>query len=175
MTYKPSCRNMWVSIHPSQYCGWVGPRYQSLPDSRRPLMGNGDLAVAVGGTETDQTFYLSKSDLSHSTRGLGGLTVAFEGTAGDGAKYRQEQDLYRSEIRSVIPFAKTTVRMLSWTADAGNVLVTELWTEEGAPITVNLKLWSHPRGASTQAFTENGIIGSTREVNTKMGTTASAV
>jgi alpha-L-fucosidase 2 len=128
--------------------------------------------VAVGGTETDQTFYLSKSDLSHSMRGLGGLTVAFEGTVGDGAKYRQTQDLYKSEIRSVIPFAKATVKMLSWTADAGNVLVTDLWTEEGTPINVSLKVWSHPRGASTQAFAENGIIGSTREVNTKMGTTA---
>lgn len=38
-----------------------------VPDG--PLMGNGDMAVAVGGTYTNQTFYLSKSDLSQSSRG----------------------------------------------------------------------------------------------------------
>jgi hypothetical protein len=80
-----------------------------IPDG--PLMGNGDLAVTVGGTFTDQTFYLSKSDLSQSARGLGGLTIAFEGPAGDASKYRQEQDLYRAEVRSVIPLRQATVRM----------------------------------------------------------------
>jgi alpha-L-fucosidase 2 len=141
-----------------------------IPDG--PLMGNGDLAVAVGGTYTDQTFYLSKSDLSQSTRGLGGLTFTFDDFAADGAKYRQEQDLYKSEVRSVIPLRKATVRMRSWTADAGNVLVTDLWTEEGAPVSVSLRLWSHAKSSTTQAGTEGDMLWSTREITCKMGATA---
>ena len=89
-----------------------------IPDG--PLMGNGDLAVAVGGTDATQTFYLSKSDLSHSMRGLGGLTYAFDATPADPGAYRQEQDLYRSEVRSVLPFEKATVRMRSFTADTAS-------------------------------------------------------
>lgn len=140
-----------------------------VPDG--PLMGNGDLAVAVGGSYTSQTFYLSKSDLSHSMRGLGGLTYTFEAAPADGAKYRQEQDLYRSEVRSVIPLKPATVQMRSWTADSGNVLVTDLWTEQGGPIEVSLQLWSHVKGSATQAGSGNGLLWSTREVNTTMGTT----
>ena len=104
-------------------------------------------------------------------RGLGGLTYTFDATPADPGAYRQEQDLYRSEVRSILPFEKATVRMRSFTADAGNVLVTELWTEGSAPIEVTLKIWSHTNGSTTRAFTGDGIIGCTREINTTMGTT----
>ena len=164
-------RHMGVYTTPPSTVGALDPSIKAyrIPDG--PLMGNGDLAVAVGGTDTAQTFYLSKSDLSHSMRGVGGLTYAFDAPPADPGSYRQEQDLYRSEVRSVLPFEKATVRMRSFTADAGNVLVTELWTEGSAPIKVTLKIWSHTNGSTTQAFTGDGIIGCTREINTTMGTT----
>ncbi len=165
-------RHVGVYTTPPSTVGELDPSIKAyrIPDG--PLMGNGDLAVAVGGTDTEQTFYLSKSDLSHSMRGLGGLTFTFDAAPADRTKYRQEQDLYRSEIRSLLPLGNAAVKMLSWTADGGNVLVTELWMDQGDSINVSLKLWSHPRGAATRAFAENGIIGCTREVKTKMGTTA---
>ena len=123
-------------------------RTYRIPDG--PLMGNGDLAVAVGGTATEQTFYLSKSDLGQSTRGLGGLTFTFQGPAKE-TGYRQEQDLYRAEVRSLLPLDKTTIKMRSWTADGGNVLVTELSTTNGEPTEVTLKtLVSHRRLLKTQ-------------------------
>ena len=165
-------RHVGVYPAPPSTVGELDPAIKAyrIPDG--PLMGNGDLAVAVGGTDAEQTFYLSKSDLSHSMRGLGGLTYSFDATPSDRAKYRQEQDIYRSEVRSVLPFAGGAVKMLSWTADAGNVLVTDLWTEQGTPLNVGLRLWSHPNGSTTRAFAEDGIIVTTREVDTKMGTTA---
>src|SRR6202044_3327868 len=112
-------RHVGVYTTPPDTVGALDPNIKAyrIPDG--PLMGNGDLAVAVGGTETTQTFYLSKSDLSHSMRGLGGLTYTFDATPADPEAYRQEQDLYRSEVRSVLPFEKATVRMRSFTADAG--------------------------------------------------------
>jgi alpha-L-fucosidase 2 len=160
-------RYVGVYTAPPTTVGALDPGIKAyrIPDG--PLMGNGDLAVAVGGTATDQTFYLSKSDLSHSARGLGGLTFAFEGPAGDGSKYRQEQDLYRSEVRSVLPLRQATVRMRSWTADTGNVLVTDLSAE--GTLNVSLRLWSH---ANAQAGEEKGILWATREITCKMGTTA---
>ncbi len=126
-------RHVGVYTTPPNTVGELDPSIKAyrIPDG--PLMGNGDLAVAVGGTDRAQTFYLSKSDLSHSMRGLGGLTYTFEATPADPGAYRQEQDLYRSEVRSILPFEKATVRMRSFTADAGNVLVTELWTEGSSP------------------------------------------
>ena len=164
-------RHVGVYTTPPDTLGALDPSIKAyrIPDG--PLMGNGDLAVAVGGTDRAQTFYLSKSDLSHSMRGLGGLTYTFEPTPADPETYRQEQDLYRSEVRSILPFDKGTVRMRSFTADAGNVLVTEQWTEGGAPIELTLKIWSHTNGSTTRAFTGDGIIGCTREISTTMGTT----
>jgi alpha-L-fucosidase 2 len=166
----PVSRYVGVYTHPPSTVGDLDASIHAyrIPDG--PLMGNGDIAVAVGGTATEQTFYLSKSDLSHSARGLGGLTYTFEGPA-QKTGYRQEQDLYRAEVRSVIPIAKATIRMRSWTADGGNILVTNLSTVEGVAIDVDLKLWSHTSSLKTQAGTADGLIWSTREANTVMGTT----
>ncbi len=161
-----------VYSHPPVTVGLIDPSIKAYRVPDGPLMGNGDLAVAVGGTYTNQTFYLSKSDLSQSARGVGGLTYTFDGLAADGTNYRQEQDLYHAEVRSVIPLRQTTVRMRSWTADASNILVTELWTEAGVPLEVSLSLWSHANASTTQAGTENGIIWSTREITNKLGTPA---
>jgi rhamnogalacturonan endolyase len=161
-----------VYTHPPNTVGSLDPSIHAyrIPDG--PLMGNGDIAVAVGGTDTEQTFYLSKSDLSHSVRGLGGVTLSFEGPAAHKENYRQEQDLYRAEIRSLLPVRKATIRMRSWTADDGNILVTDLSTVEGVPVDVVMKLWSHPRFGHLQAGTEKGLLWTNREVNIKMGTSA---
>ncbi len=159
-----------VYTTPPTSVGALDPNIKSyrIPDG--PLLGNGDLAVAVGGTATEQTFYLSKSDLSQSMKGVGGLTVSFAGEAAANGKYRQEQDLYKAEVRSMIPLRQATVQMRSWTAEIGNLLITDLWTEQGAPMDVAIKLWSHANSSTTQAGAANGLIWSTREINGKMGT-----
>lgn len=167
----PAPRYVGVYTRPPETVGALDPAIKAyrIPDG--PLMGNGDIAVAVGGTAKGQTFYLSKSDLSQSVRGLGGLTYSFDREAGDGAGYRQEQDLYRAEVRSVIPLDRVTVRMRSWTADDDNVLVTELSADGTAPLGVELRLWSHGGPGKTQAGTRDGLIWSTREITATVGTT----
>jgi hypothetical protein len=165
----PVSKYVGIYTEPPTTVGSLDPSIHAcrIPDG--PLMGNGDLAVAVGGTPSEQTFYLSKSDLSQSARGLGGLTFTFKGEAKK-AGYRQEQDLYRAEIRSTIPLTDATIKMRSWTADTGNILVTELSTVEGVGLDVDLKLWSHASSLKTQAGTAGGMIWSTREADTVMGT-----
>lgn len=164
-------RLVGVYTTPPTTVGTLDPSIKAYRVPDGPLMGNGDIAVAVGGTYSDQTFYFSKSDMSHSNRGLGGLTITFVGAATDHTGYRLEQDLYRAEVRSVLPLQKTTVQMRSWTADAGNVLVTELKTADGSAIDLELRQWSHARGMQTKAGTDNGIIWSTREMDGVVGTT----
>ncbi len=163
-------RYVGIYTSPPETVGALDPAIKAyrIPDG--PLMGNGDIAVAVGGTWTGQTFYLSKSDLSQSARGLGGLTIVFPGMAGERASYRQEQDIYRAEVRSTLPLQRTTVHMRSWTADTANVLVVEIWTADGSSLDFELKLWSHVRGMRTQAGTSDGILWSTREINGVIGT-----
>jgi len=134
-----------------------------------PLMGNGDMAVAVGGNYQDQTFYLSKSDMSQSKRGVGGLTYTFKSETGDTTKYRQEQDIYKAEVRSILPFSGSTVQMSSWVADQGNVLVTDIWITGNVPVDVTVDLWSHSSSATTQAGTNKGVIWSTREMTSPLG------
>lgn len=163
-------KHIGVYTAPPSTVGALDPAIKAYRVPDGPLMGNGDLAVAVGGTSASQTFYLSKSDLSQSMRGLGGLTYAFDGRAAERAQYRQEQDLYRAEVRSVLPFPRATVKMRSWTADTGNILVTDLWTEGGAPLGVSLNLWSHTQSTTAHAGAEDGIIWSTREFNRNIGT-----
>ena len=149
---------------PPDSVGLVDPSIHAcrIPDG--PLLGNGDLAVAIGGTYTNQTFYLSKSDMSHSARGIGGLTISFADSAGEIAKYRQEENLFKAEVSSVIPLHRATVRMRSWTADAGNILVCDLWTDEAVPMDMSIRLWSYTDRSAAQAGTTNGIIWSTREI-----------
>lgn len=166
----PMSKYVGVYTHPPETVGALDPAIKAYRVPDGPLMGNGDLAVAVGGTATEQTCYLSKCDLSHSMRGLGGLTYSFGGAAAE-AGYRQEQDLYHAEVRSVIPLRGATIRMRTWTADTGNVLVTDLSTDGKVPVNVELKLWSHTTSLKTQAGTQDGLLWATREISTTMGTT----
>ena len=158
-----------VYTDPPTTVAFNDPVFKTYRVPNGPLMGNGDLAVAVGGNYTDQTFFISKSDMSQSMRGVGNLTYSFSGTAGNSANYRQEQDLYKSEVRSTIPFEGATVKMRSWTSDDGNVLVTDIWTQEGVPVDVTLKLLSYTNHSTVQAGTEKGLIWATRENNDLLG------
>ena len=93
-----------------------------------PLLGNGDVGVAIGGPAERQTFFLSKNDFWSASRRrvitVGGLTVAVPALAG--ASYRQEQDLSKAEVRGTFAAKGLTVRTRSWVAASENLLVAEL-------------------------------------------------
>ncbi len=73
-----------------------------MPDG--PLLGNGDLGIALAGAPEEQRFYIGKNDwwgYGDGSRAMpvGGLTLAIAELKG--ASYRQEQDLALAEVRGV--------------------------------------------------------------------------
>ena len=124
----PPAVSKYVGVYtrPPDTVGSLDPAIKAyrIPDG--PLMGNGDIAVAVGGTAAGQTFYLSKCDLSQSVRGLGGLTYSFDRRGGGRGGLPAGTGPVPGRGPVGHPPRGATVRMRSWTADDGNVLVTEL-------------------------------------------------
>jgi len=97
-----------------------------------PLLGNGNLAVAISGPSEEQRFWLSKNDFwrfkSHD--GLGYVTcVGYMDIiipALKRAKYHLEQNLYDAKTRAVFSKDNAAVTMLSYVAAAHPLFIIEL-------------------------------------------------
>ncbi len=93
-----------------------------------PILGNGDVGVALAGPPERQLWCMGKNDFwSRSRRRVitvGGVTVGVPALAG--ASYHQEQDLQRAEVRGTFAAKGLTLRTRSWVAAAENLLVIEL-------------------------------------------------
>ena len=106
-----------------------------------PILGNGDLGIAIGGPPEEQRFYFGKNDFwsqQESPMSVGGLALSIPDLAG--ASYRQEQDLLNAEVRGTFTKGNLTVHLRTWTAATENLAVTEM-SQEGAsavPVTVQL-------------------------------------
>lgn len=93
------------------------PRCQQLD---APLMGNGDMAVAMSGDAENQQFWLSKNDLwelrnvwcRSGPRPFGHLDVAIPQLKG--ATYHAEQDLSNATTTSSFKKGAAKVTMRSW-------------------------------------------------------------
>jgi len=110
-----------------------------MPDG--PLLGNGDLGVALAGPPEDQRFYIGKNDwwgYGDGSRAMpvGGLTLAI--TELKGASYRQEQDLALAEVRGTFINGEVTVQTRSFVDTYSNLLVTELKCAGSKPVTAVL-------------------------------------
>jgi hypothetical protein len=106
-----------------------------------PILGNGDLGVAMGGPAEDQRFYFGKNDFwsqQGSPMSVGGLAVGIPDLAG--ASYRQEQDLLNAEVRGTFTKGSLSVHLRTWAAATENLMVTEMSVEgsSGVPVTVQL-------------------------------------
>ena len=119
------------------------PRYQQID---APLMGNGDMAVAVCGNPENQQFWLGKNDLwelrnvwcMSGPRPFGHLDLLIPEL--QGAAYHAEQDLV--EATTTLSFEKgdNKVVMRSWVCATENLLIVEL-SVKGAPVEGNVRLW----------------------------------
>ena len=108
-----------------------------------PILGNGDLGVAMGGPPEEQSWYFGKNDfwsLQASPMSVGGLTLRIPALAG--ASYRQEQDLANAEVRGTFTKGGLTVRTRSWVAATENLAVTEM-AADGGSVTVTAELFPH--------------------------------
>ena len=116
---------------------WTAPPTRTPADHSvdGPLMGNGDLKVALGGAPQEQRFHLAKNDLwrLESGRGnaspvsLGELSIRIPGLAGASYEVRQSW----AEPRTVGTFATAEggVRMTSRVAATRNLLLLRLEAE----------------------------------------------
>lgn len=119
------------------------PRYQQLD---APLLGNGDMGVAIGGQPEDQQFWLSKNDLwelrdvwrQSGPRPFGRIDLLIPGMKG--ASYHAEQDLANATTVSSFKNNNAEVSMRSWVCATENLLVVEM-TAEGSPVSGEARLW----------------------------------
>ena len=107
-----------------------------------PILGNGDLGVALGGPPEDQRFYFGKNDFwsqQQSPMSVGGVALSIPDLAG--ASYRQEQDLSKAEVRGTFTKGSSTVHLRTWVGATENVMVTEMSLAGGGGIPVSLQLF----------------------------------
>jgi len=110
-----------------------------MPDG--PLLGNGDLGIALAGASEGQRFFIGKNDwwgYGDGSRAMpvGGLTLAIAELKG--ASYRQEQDLALAEVRGSFTNGEVAVQTRSFVDTHSNLLVTELKCAGTKPVTVVL-------------------------------------
>ena len=114
---------------------------QGMPDG--PLLGNGDVGVAMAGPPEAQRYYIGKNDFwrrNHadaSVMAVGLVSLSFP--ALEGASYRQEQDMVRAEVRGTFTKGGVTLHTRSWVDANENLLVTVLRCEGNAPLTVSVR------------------------------------
>jgi alpha-L-fucosidase 2 len=107
-----------------------------------PILGNGDVGVAIGGPPEDLRFYIGKNDFwsqQASPMTVGGVQLSIP--ALNGATYREEQDLFHAEVRGTFAKAGTIVKTTSWVAATENLFVTELQADGGSKVTIHAKLF----------------------------------
>lgn len=93
-----------------------------------PLMGNGDVGVAVGGSIDDQTFYVGKNDFfSTATNGiepLGRIVLSVPGLAG--SRYHVVQNIAQAQVEGTYTLGGETLSSTSWVSATENLFVTTL-------------------------------------------------
>ncbi len=107
-------------------------RIPSNTQTDAPLLGNGDMGVAVSGAPEAQRFWLAKNDFwrlksQYNTAGprvFGWIDVSIPSLAG--ASYHADQALYEAVTRSTFTAGALTVKMRSWVAATKNMLVVQL-------------------------------------------------
>ena len=110
-----------------------------------PLLGNGDIGVAIAGKPELQRLFLGKTDFYLLTvkenkyrgcKGFGTLDIAIPALTG--ASYRVEQKLDVPETISTFAGTNGTVTMKTWTPYGSPLVVVEMNTDK--PVEVALKL-----------------------------------
>ena len=139
-------RHRTVFAHPPQ-------RIPSRTQTDAPLLGNGDMGVALGGPPEAQRLWLCKNDFwrlksKHGASGprvFGGIDVSIPELKGAG--YRVEQSLCEALTQAEFTKDDLTVKMRAWVAATENVLVVRL-SAEGKAVDVSVELAPATGGGS---------------------------
>ena len=131
---------------------------QGMPDG--PLLGNGDVGVALAGPPEAQRFYIGKNDFWRRNHADASITavgvVSLSIPALRGATYRQEQDLARAEVRGTFAKDDTTLHTRSWVDATENLVVTSLRCEGNTSLAVSVRQIAGAQAATPERIADNG-------------------
>jgi alpha-L-fucosidase 2 len=146
----------------SQYQGvWTSPPTQLTSGETvdAPLMGNGDVGVAVGGSINDQTFYIGKNDFfstaGHAIEPLGQIVVAAPSMAG--SSYHVVQNIAQAQVVGTYTLGGTTLSTTSWMSATENVFVTSFSLTGGSAQSIKISLQNGAGGTPTVSTTGNDL------------------
>jgi alpha-L-fucosidase 2 len=130
-----------------------------------PLLGNGDLGVAISGTAWSQRYWISKNDFWKLRKGrrfgggpapIGGLDLNIRDLFRVGT-YHLEQDLYSAETEGTFVSPARTVRVRSWVVATQNTLVVEI-SCDGEKTMIEPELWiAGGRGSESACYPEDKV------------------
>jgi len=128
-----------------QYTGvWNSPptNLNSGETVDAPLMGNGDVGVAMAGSINSQTFFIGKSDFwsstSHAIKPLGRVVVSAGGL--NGSSYHVVQDIAHAEVRGTYVLNGQTLNTTSWMDANTNLFVTSFSLTGGGAQSIGITL-----------------------------------
>jgi len=145
-----------------QYTGvWTSPP-TSLSNGETvdaPLMGNGDIGVAVGGSIADQTMYIGKNDFfsatSHAIKPLG--RIAITDPAMNGSSYHVVQNIATAEVDGTYTLNGHTLSTTSWVDANAGMFVTSFTLTGGGAQTIGITLQTGSGGTPSISTTGNDL------------------
>ena len=129
-----------------------------MPDG--PLLGNGDVGLALAGPPEAQRLYIGKNDFwrrnpaDASILAVGVVSLSIPALRG--ATYRQEQDLARAEVRGTFASDAVTLHTRSWVDANQNLVVTSLHCEGSAPLNLSVRQTPGAQAATPAQIPDNG-------------------
>jgi alpha-L-fucosidase 2 len=145
-----------------QYTGvWTSPptTLTNGATTDAPLLGNGDIGVAVGGSISNQTLYVGKNDFfsgsSHAIKPLGRIALTAPALAG--SSYRVVQDIAHAEVRGTYTVGSQTLNTVSWVDANSGLVVTSFALTGGAALNIGIALQSGSGGAPAISTTGNDL------------------
>jgi len=124
-----------------------------------PLLGNGDIGVAVGGSIANQTLYLGKNDFfsgtSHAIRPLGRIVLNAAGLSG--SSYHVVQDIAHAEVRGTYSLNGQTFSATSWVDANWGLVVTSFTLTGGGTQQIRITLQTGSGGTPSISTTGNDL------------------
>lgn len=145
-----------------QYTGvWTSPptNLSTGETVDAPLLGNGDIGVAVGGSISNQTMYIGKNDFwsstSHAIKPLGRIVISAGGFSG--SSYHIVQDISHAEVDGTYTVNGQTLSTASWVDANAGLFVTQFTLTGGGAQSIGITLQNGSGGTPAVSTTGNDL------------------
>ena len=137
-----------ITTPPTQVPG-VNVSTNGLNLTDGPVLGNGHVTAAIGGTAAEQTYTITTTDFYNQTlpKIIGSVSIVTPGFD-SGASYLQQQDPALGEVRSVFTEGGQSLKIRSIVAATANLLVIQL-TNTGSSTITGVAVLTQPGSFAT--------------------------